>query len=225
MIDLNQICIDFPDVHNIKFFSESEVDPSRKPFLLDDVIIKSRKIDDVRSTHLRSNDIKQEYDILKLSDAIEGVPKALNYNKNEIYELLFLSYLPGVQLRNLQLSFFSSVIVTFRVFKILFNLSANGICHNDVTPQNVFLTENNKASLVDFDQAVVTTIVKAFAGNIFGITSGESKAGYRLNTILKDYLRKNFPKFLYLLKRLMGILKNCVNCKGCNFYYPQLLSN
>jgi predicted Ser/Thr protein kinase/2-polyprenyl-3-methyl-5-hydroxy-6-metoxy-1,4-benzoquinol methylase len=204
MIDYNQICIDFPDVENIKFISESEVDPSRKTFLLNDIIIKSRKLDDDRSAHLRHNDLEQEYTILKLNDAIKGVPKALHYNKNGIYELLFLSYLPGVQLRNLQLSFFSSVKVTLKVLKILVRLSIKGICHNDVTPQNVLLTEKNKASLVDFDQAVRTTIVKAFAGNIFGIKSGESKVSYGLNTILKDYLRKHFPNFLFSLKRLLG---------------------
>ena len=151
MVDYNQICIDFPHVHNIRFISESEVDPSRKTFLLYDIIIKSRKLDDDKSAHLRTNDLKKEYDILKLSGVMKGVPKALHYNKNEIYELLFLSYLPGMQLRNMQLSFFSSVKVTFQVLKILVRLSIKGICHNDVTPHNVLLTENNKASLVDFD--------------------------------------------------------------------------
>ena len=204
MIDYNRICIDFPDVENIKFISESEVDPSRKTFLLNDIIIKSRKLDDDRSAHLRHNALEQEYKILKLSDAVEGVPKALHYNKNEIYELLFLSYLPGVQLRNLHLSFFPSIKVTLKVLKILIRLSIKGICHNDVTPQNVLLMEKNKASLVDFDQAVRTTFVKAFAGNIFGIKSGESKVSYGLNTILKDYLRKHFPNFLYSIKRLLG---------------------
>jgi tRNA A-37 threonylcarbamoyl transferase component Bud32 len=134
IIDYNRICIGFPDVENIKFISESEVDPSRKTFLLNKMIIKSRKLDDDISAHLRHNDLKQEYTILKLIDAIEGVPKALHYNKNETYELLFLGYLPGVQLRNLKLSFFSSVRVTLQVLKILIRLSIKGICHNDVTP-------------------------------------------------------------------------------------------
>jgi len=204
MISFNQICEKFPDVENIKFISESEADTSRKTFLLNDIIIKSRKLDENKSEHLRHNNLKEEYEILKLCDAVKSIPGALHYNKTELYELLFLSYLPGVQLRNLQLSFIQTLNVTLRVFKILVRLSIKGICHNDVTPQNVLLTDKNSSSLVDFDQAVKTTVVKAFAGNIFGFKSGESKVSYGLNTILKDYLRKHFPNFLYSLKRLLG---------------------
>jgi len=204
MISFNQICEEFPNVENIKFISESDEDPSRKTFLLNDIIIKSRKLEDDRSAHLRHNDLKDEYEILKFSSAVKGIPKTFHYHKNELYELLFLSYLPGAQLRNLQLSFIQTVKVTLQVLRILVRLSRKGICHNDVTPQNVLLTGKNNASLVDFDQAVSTTIVKAFAGNILGIRSGESKMSYGLNTIFKDYLRKHFPNFLYSLKRLVG---------------------
>ena len=204
MISFNQICEEFPNVENIKFISESDEDPSRKTFLLNDIIIKSRKLEDDRSAYLRHNDLKDEYEILKFSSAVKGIPKTFHYNKNELYELLFLSYLPGAQLRNLQLSFIQTVKVTLQVLRILIRLSRKGICHNDVTPQNVLLTGKNNASLVDFDQAVRTTIVKAFAGNILGIRSEESKVSYGLNTIFKDYLRKHFPNFLYSLKRLIG---------------------
>ena len=204
MISLNQICERFPDIENIIFISESEEDPSRKTFLLDDIIIKSRKLDDDSSAHLRHNDLKEEYEILKLSEEVNGTPKAIHYHKNELYELLFLSYLPGTQLRNLQLSFIQTFKVSLEVLKILFRLSGKGICHNDITPQNILLTGENNVSLVDFDQAVRTTIVRAFAGNILGIKSGESKVSYGINTIFKDYLRKHFPNFLYSIKRLLG---------------------
>ena len=197
MISFNKICERFPDVENIIFLSESDEDPSRKTYLLNDTVIKSRKLDDDITTHLRHNDLEEEYEILKSSAAVNGTPKALHYNKNELYELLFLSYLPGEQLRNKQLTFIQTVRVTFQVLKILIRLSGKGICHNDVTPQNVLITGKNTASLVDFDQAVRTTIVKAFAGNILGIKSGESKVSYGLYTIFKDYLRKHFPNFLY----------------------------
>jgi serine/threonine protein kinase len=204
MISFNQICERFPDIENITFISKSDEDPSRKIFFLNDIIIKSRKLDNDRSAHLRHNDLKEEYEILKLNNALNGTPKALHHHKNDLYELLFLSYLPGVQLRNLQLTFIQTVKVTFQVLKILIRLSGKGICHNDVTPQNVLLTDKGDASLVDFDQAVRTTIVKAIAGNILGIKSRESKVSFGLNTIFKDYLRKHFPNFLYSIKRLLG---------------------
>jgi len=204
MISFNQICERFPDIENIIFISESDEDPSRKTFLLNDIIIKSRKLDDDRSAHLRHNNLKEEYEILKLSGTVRDTPKALHYHKNELYELLFLSYLPGSQLRNLQLSFIQTVKVTLQVLIILVRLSGRGICHNDVTPQNVLLTSKNNASLVDFDQAVRTTMVKAIAGNILGIKSGESKVSYGLSTIFKDYLRKHFPNILYSIKRSLG---------------------
>ena len=204
MISFNQICERFPDIGNIIFISESDEDPSRKTYLLNDIIIKARKLDDDRSAHLRHNDLKEEYEIIKLSNDVKGIPRALHYQKNKLYELLFLSYLPGTQLRNLQLSFVQTIKVTLEVFKILVRLSGKGICHNDITPQNILLTGENNASLVDFDQAVRTTIIKALAGNILGIKSGESKVSYGVYTILKDYLRKHFPNFIYSVKRILG---------------------
>jgi len=203
-MSFSQICEKFPDIENIIFISESDEDPSRKTFLLDDIIIKSRKLDDDRSAHLRHNDLKEEYEIIKVSEDVKGIPKALHYHKNKLYELLFLSYLPGTQLRNVQLSFIQTIKVTLEVFKIIVRLSGKGICHNDITPQNILLTGENNASLVDFDQAVRTTIIRALAGNILGIKSGESKVSYGIYTILKDYLRKHFPNFIYSIKRLLG---------------------
>lgn len=76
IISFNKICERFPDVENIIYISESDEDPSRKTFLLNDMIIKSRKLDDDSSAHLRHNDLKEEYEILKLSDAVDGTPKA-----------------------------------------------------------------------------------------------------------------------------------------------------
>ena len=204
MMDFEKICKSFPNIDEIKYISESEADPSRKLYLLNDVIIKSRKLDDDTSAHLRHNDLRDEYEIFKLIEKVQGVPRALYYYKNELYELLLLSYLPGVQLRDLQLSLFQSIKVTLKVLKILIRLSGKGICHNDVTPQNILLTEENNVFLVDFDQAIRTKIIKAITGNIFGIKVGESKVSFGLDTILKDYLRKHFPNFVYFLKRMLG---------------------
>jgi len=95
MYSFEQICERFPNIENILFISKSDEDPSRKTYLFNNIIIKSRKIDDDQTAHLRQNNLKEEYELLKKCEVLKGVPKALFYFKNEFYELLFLSYLPG----------------------------------------------------------------------------------------------------------------------------------
>ncbi len=202
--DLNKICDSFPNVVQINFISVSETDPSRKTYSLDDIVIKSRKIGEDRTAHLRTNNLKEEYEILKILDPVKSIPKPLHYFTNEKFELLFIDFVPGLQLYNLQLSFYQTFLVTIKVLIILFKLTCKGISHNDVTPQNVLITESRKVSLIDFDQAVKTTFFKAFAGNFFGYKCGESKVSFGLNTIIKDYLRKHFPNIIFSVKRLLG---------------------
>ena len=95
MYSFEQICEWFPNIENILFNSKSNEDPSRKTFLLNDIIIKSRKIDDDQTARLRQNNLKEKYEILKKREVLKSVPKSLYYFKNEFCELLFLSYLLG----------------------------------------------------------------------------------------------------------------------------------
>jgi len=204
MNDFEKICKDFPDVENLLFIYRSEMDPSRKTYLLNDVIIKSHKLDEDKTKHRRQNDLKKEYEILKRGESVNNIPKALYYCKSESYEILFIGYLPGIQLLNLRLSFTELIKVVARLSVILFRLSLNGICNNDIIPHNILITEKMKVSLIDFDQAIITSPLKAILTQFFGIKTGESKVSYSISTVLKDYFSKRFPNAALTLRKFIG---------------------
>ncbi len=204
MISFEEICKRFPNIDGILLISESRLDPSRKTYLYNGKIIKSRKLDDDITAHLRQNNLKEEFEILNLCAGIECVPKALHNCENDNFELLFLNYLPGIQLVNLKISFIQMMKITFRLYKILIKLSQRGICHKDVTSHNILVTEEMLLSLIDFDQAVNTTPVKAFAGNFLGFKIGESEVSYSLIMIFKDYLKQKFPNLATKIKKLLS---------------------
>ncbi len=157
MISFEEICTRFPNIDGILLIHESKFDPSRKTYLLDDIVIKSRKIDEDQSEHLRANDLEKEYNILIKCSVINEIPQALYYSRNNNYENLLLTFVPGVQLEYLKLKLFQFISVLWKLFKLLFKLSVRRVSHNDVVPLNILVTEDLKVSLVDFDQAIVTS--------------------------------------------------------------------
>jgi len=203
MYSFEQICEQFPHIENILFISKSDDDPSRMTYLYNSIIIKSRKKDDDQTAHLRQNNLKEEYEILKSCEDIKSIPKALYYFNNEYYELLFLTYLPGIQLYKLNISLKELFKISFKLSKILIKLSALGICHNDIMSRNILVENGEVVSLIDFDQAIKSKPYVAFARQLLGINIGESKVNHSIITIIKDYLRKKFPRIILRIKKLL----------------------
>jgi len=211
--DYKNICDNFLQMSGLKLIYESHLDPSRKTYLFDDIVIKSSKIDEDSSKYLRANNLEQEYKILKNCSGIRGIPQALYYSKSNNYEIILLTFMQGVQLEYLKLNLFQFISILWKLFKLLLKLSAREISHNDVVPLNVLVTEEFELSLVDFDQAVVTSKLKAFAGNIIGIKTGKSKVSFSMITIIKDFLRNKFPNLVYSMKQALNKNKSFKNHK------------
>jgi len=208
MESFDETCKRFPDLGEISLINESKFDPSRCVYFYDGKIIKSRKISIDVSSQLRQNDLKEESDILKLCSGINGVPHELHYCINDKYELLFIEYKSGTQLINMKLSFGLLIKIIPKLIGILMNLSEKGICHNDIVPRNILISENISVSLIDFDQAISTTPVKAFAGNFLGINIGSSKVNYSFCTIFKHYIKLKFPSLSVRIKKFLGRADN-----------------
>ncbi len=204
MNNFQEICKNFPNLDNIIFISESNLDSSRKTFLYNNFIIKAHKKNEDRTQHMRQNSLQREYELLKECNEIDGIPKTFYYCSNDDYDLLFISYQHGIQLVNLKISFVQLLKILKGLSLILFKLSKCGISHNDIVPENILVTNDFKVSLIDFDQGTKVKPIKAFVRQFLGIKIGESKLNYSMITIIKDYLRKKFPKIVYQIKRLSG---------------------
>jgi tRNA A-37 threonylcarbamoyl transferase component Bud32/2-polyprenyl-3-methyl-5-hydroxy-6-metoxy-1,4-benzoquinol methylase len=202
--DFDEICRRFPKVNNIIFVSESSLDPSRKTYRYQNLIIKSYKKNEDRTQHLRQNSLQQEYKLLRKCEKVYGVPKAYHYCFNDNYELIFISYLHGIQLSNMRLTFGQQLKVLKELSKILYKLSKYGISHNDIVPENILISNDFKISLIDFDQATETKFLTALLRQFTGIKIGVSKVNFSMITIIKDFLRKKFPKTYYQIKKTAG---------------------
>jgi len=199
-----ELCDNFPNLDNIQFISESNLDPSRKTYLYNGLIIKVHEKKEDLTQYLRQNDLKQEYELLLRCNGIDGIPRGVSYCSNDQYDFLLVSFLDGVQLVNLKLSFVQFIKLMKDLSKILFNISRKGISHNDIVPENVLVTSDFNVSLIDFDQATKTKPFIAILRQFLGINIGESKLNYSIITIIKEFIRKKFPKAIYRLKKFLG---------------------
>ncbi|HSW56712.1 MAG TPA: phosphotransferase [Ignavibacteriaceae bacterium] len=204
MDSLDEFCKKFPDLDGISLINESKFDPARCVYFYDGKIIKSKIINKDVSSQLRQNDLKEEFKILKICFGINGVPNHPYYCNNGKYELLFMRHLPGTQLINLKLTLDVLVKIIPKLVMILIKISKRGICHNDIVPRNILVNENMSISLIDFDQATITTPAKAFAGNFLGINIGNSKVNYSFSTIFKHYIKQKFPTLSVRIKKILG---------------------
>lgn len=204
MNDFQEICEKFPNLDNIIFISESKFDSSRKTYLYNNLIIKARKKSEDTTQRLRQNTLKQEYELLKDCNGIGGVPNAFYYFDDNNYELLFISFLPGVSLSSLKVSIVNLGKILIKLSRILYHLSVHKISHNDIVPENILITDNFQVSLIDFDQATKSNFTAAFLRQFTGINIGESKVNYSLITVVKDYIKKKFPKAAFQINKFMG---------------------
>lgn len=203
MKNFREICEKFPNLDNIIFISESKFDSSRKTFLYNNLIIKARKKSEDTTQQLRQNTLKQEYELLNDCNGIDAVPQAFYYFDDNNYELLFTNFLPGVRLSNLKVSIVNLFKILIKLSGILYHLSACKISHNDIIPENILITNDFQVSLIDFDQATKSKFTAAFLRQFTGINIGESKVNYSLITVVKDYIKKKFPKTVFQINKLM----------------------
>ncbi len=200
----DEICKKFPELDEILLVSESRFESSRRTYFYKDKIIKSRKWNGHTEPIDRQNNFKEEFEILRLCEGIKGVPQGLHYCNNGGYELLLMNFVEGIQLSNIKLNFKILINVVNQLYKILINLSEKGICHNDMVPGNILIKPDMSVSLIDFDQAILTTPFKAFAGNFLGIKIGDSKVNYSFSTVIKQYIKSKFPNLIVKTKKLLG---------------------
>lgn len=199
--NFQKICDDFPHIKNLKYLTKCKYDNSRKIYLLGTYIIKSRRIQADLTQSLRYNSLKDEFNIIKKAQGINGIPKVIEYVTSNEYELLFLEYITGVVLEEIKMTFKQFMVIVYRLMKILIHLCRLGISHNDINPDNIILDINNSVTLIDFDQATLVTPFQAFLRQFLGINIGKGKVNLTIRTIFKKYLREKYPNGYRIIKK------------------------
>jgi tRNA A-37 threonylcarbamoyl transferase component Bud32 len=149
--------------------------------------------------------LEEEFGILAASRDISAVPDPIAFKKNGTAAILVQRYVDGEDI--------SSMIERRRALPlklllldlplVLFRLSAKRICHNDLVPRNILVSEPGTLYLIDFDQAEQTSVIEALLRNIGLLKRGH--VNNSLFTLFKSATKARLgPARTNQLRRLLG---------------------
>lgn len=100
----------------------------------------------------------EEAKILKKIRDCENIVKVKNFFAENNTAYLVMEYLDGMNVKrflstyyqNGKMSFNNAYIILCTVAKTLVNVHARGILHRDITPENIFITNDGSITLIDF---------------------------------------------------------------------------
>lgn len=185
------------EVSESDLLSTSRFDRFRRVYRKSDVVLKVVVSDREESAILRVNTLKGEFDVISRCNDLDAVPKPLGYYKTQEFEILELEYRPGKSYADAIADGSGTLLVIGKLIKGLTQLSARGISHNDVLPENILIDNYGCITIIDFDQATTHNRTVAFIRSIFGVPVGgvpvhRSALGLSIRTMAAR-LAKYFP--------------------------------
>ncbi len=169
----------------------SSSDPGRRVYANKTHIYKFVLREYESTSGLRAQDLEGEFRILTLCEGIKGIPEVVDFIDHKDYECVVLKRIDGSCIEKIGL--FRLLVVTSKLSKILLELSARGISHNDIKFENILLSESGKVALIDFDQATHVSFVTGIVRSFLGVELGGAKVHGSLMTIMKSYLKGILP--------------------------------
>lgn len=156
-------------ISNAKLLSVSRFDPGRRVYFYNGFVYKIVASEYETTAAQRQQNLAGEFAILKRCDGIVGIPRAFQYRQIKNIEVFVSEYVEGKTLAQLSVGFPRFYLLLGRLAILLFKISARGISHNDIRPNNVIVTDAGRVYLVDFDQATHVVFVQALIRNFLGI--------------------------------------------------------
>jgi len=173
--------------------------PARRTYRAGDRCVKVRLLVPDRSP--RRQDLRGEWEILHLAAGIPHVPGALDYARRDGFEALTVAAADGQPFGLRRQSWGEYALTVARLSWTLLRLAARGIAHGDVTPGNVLVDAAGVPALIDFDQAQVTSRLRALRQTLLG-RRGESTGS--LFALLNQDLRMRLsPRVKQWIRRLV----------------------
>jgi len=183
---------------------QSRHDRARRVYGNDDKVYKVVLAGAETSAALRRQTMEGEAEILHRCEGIPGIPRILEYRDNGETRVLVLERIRARQLRDIPLDLRGTTSLLVDLAAILGRLSSRGICHRDVTLENVLVDADGTLHLVDFDQAVQSGRLAAALGNFLGIGDKSAAFGSWAGLVKHVILRSLPPGQVSALKKLLG---------------------
>jgi predicted Ser/Thr protein kinase len=183
---------------------QSEFDPHRRVYAYEDQIYKIQLSNHDAVVAPRARDLAGELELLERCKGIPGTPLPIYHHRSEAYEVLVSRRAVGETLDKLQVGWLRLLGILVSLARILIALARRGVSQNDVRAENV-LVGTDSVTLLDFDQATLTSTTAALLRSFSGLEVGEGAVHAGLFSIVKTEVKKRTsPRTVRLLKRLLG---------------------
>ena len=190
-------------------------DPFRRVYLSDDRIAKVEVPQRMISMNLRRQTLEGEYEIYRACHGVRGIPAVIDWREKDGIDALFLERVPGKSLQIGEAGWLSVTATTFRLAALAARLARRGVAHNDFDPSNILLDENGSISLIDFDQATISSQFVAMVRAFLGVPTHDAlvmtSVFYLLRLKVNSTLRKMLPDGVFNFLR--GVKKSFTRAK------------
>jgi len=147
---------------------ESPLDWGRRVYRSKDRVYKIVLLENHTTGDLRNRTLQEESDILRALVGIRGIPACLEYRLLPGAEVLVMGLVDALPWAAYRGKLAKACLTFPRLVGLLFRVSARGIAHGDVKPENLLIDASANPWLVDFDQAHHSTPFRSLLANFLG---------------------------------------------------------
>jgi len=219
----NQLWEDFRKrnlTQEFELISISKFTSNRRVFTNGKRVFKVNYVGSNKNEYKKSKLINEYEILIRLNDKINFNP--LYKTVEPGWEVLEMKLLKGETLFSLMQHNILNKISLFVLVKSLWMLSKRGICHGDLSLENIILTESKEICFFDYEDSSHTGIINALFCNLFAISPNKVH-DFCLMTILNAYFseesgfsRKLFRVVYWIYTKARNLVNRILIVKRIN---------
>lgn len=155
----------------------SASDPARRTYRLDDTVWKLVLLHHSASTDERGLSLSDEFSLVESLRQTKGIPRTMALRETDDATAAGYSHIGGNAIDEIDGGVGARISAVFRLAIVLWRVSLQGVCHNDIKCRNVLVSEQDRSVwLIDFDQAARSSRWRALRSNFLGHKTGPASA-------------------------------------------------
>ena len=200
-----QLCLRALGIENAKLLSASPYESNRRVYRIGDLVYKIAQVDHQDTPMYRANSLEQEYALLKILPAMDGLVEVVEFKKSPNFAALVLKHVTGMPMDASSLGWVPVLKCWCRLAALNIRLCLHGVSHNDLRQDNILIERNEKITLIDFDQASRTCLISAFFRSFMGLRISGPRIHGTVNQMIIQKVISMLPDgVVKFLRKLLG---------------------